>query len=96
MTTDTCKCGRPISSGGAKGQCPRCYQRARRLAAGMTPRAHEIAAPGEGDEVTFRLPRAEKEGMAALASEVGLDCPSELYRRAVRLLLARPALARKR
>ena len=79
--------GDPHAAGAAKGWCPRCYQRERRRALGVKVRSTPIAAPGEGDEVTFCLPRPEKERMVTLARKFRLASPSELYRQIVRAFL---------
>lgn len=88
MSGDRCKiigCPRGnTESGGAKGMCAKHYQAARRADAGVAVRSEPIAAPGEGGEVTFRLPRSTKDELAELALVHGFDSPSAFLRALVR------------
>lgn len=80
---DTCSrgCNRPVV---ALGYCVRCYQQNRR---GVLGQVKHYTPDGEASEMTFRLPKADKDRVRTLAERLKCDA-ADLYRRAVKELLA--------
>jgi len=71
--------------GAARGFCVRHYKQDRRGTLGVT---RPICAPGESDEIDFRLPKKEKARAERSAEHLALTL-SELCRRALREYIAK-------
>ena len=70
----------PRNSGGAKGLCARCYKRKQR---GLPEAPKRLKAPdGQGDQVTFRLPRELMDRVIAESVASGTT-RADVLRRAV-------------
>lgn len=77
-------CDRPANvPGSAKGLCVKHYRQHLR---GRLGKVRERSAPGEGDELTFRLPAEQKRKLEKLAKRGGVPV-AELLRQCVRDLL---------
>jgi hypothetical protein len=82
-----CDTGKPYA---ARGKCQTHYMQLLRFerGEGRAPgETKQIAKPGEGDQVTFKLDKSRKGKVTDVAERQGVD-PSELYREGVDLLLA--------